>query len=448
MTVNKNIELKDFSTGKNNFSVDLQARAKKHLVFLHALHKLGIITLFLTESLLDDEVRKYQQTLKIFGVAATMDFRGDDRVFVGKSVRRYSELWLPLAAEAQRRNQDLIPPPDIAWMWHYHRLAPYWYSDHVKYLFCGDSVDASHPFVFQLEARCDDGSTTTSAAPAAMEKNSNETWPDGEHQDYAVIARATRDLFHELYPGESFFADSGGKTAAATTKSTTRFELSGFDVVAACQRQATFLWHVSSPKFSDNAFLREGIDNYLRFVKLTNHTKLCRFHRTNQMWLVPTYQIDCLWHTHILSNIQGYHTDVTRITGGGILDHDDSINDRLEGGVLDTSFQQTKELWKQVYSLEYYVQGGMHHGEPLVEFYRRDCFDPLSLRTKFVTNLAQSLGAINRDSEASSFSKTKNEWMPPNHPLAFIAERKTRSWHKNFLANPYKQGYVFGHGGE
>lgn len=426
------IELEEF---KNHFSVDLQVQAKKHLIFLHALHKLGITTQYLDEASLEDPVRQYSQTLQNLGVN-TISFRGNDRAFVGESLRRYSRLWLPLVARAKKDQMqiDLIPPPDIAWLWHCHRLAPYRYSQHVNALFLsktngGDNnkrvfdvaLETSHPFVFQID-------TDT-------HQNSNDTWSSDESNRnfLEIAAKLTRDLFEEMYPCESFFGASSTATAAQPNLGETRL-LSGFDVVAACQRQATFLWHISGPSFSDETFQREAIANYLRFVKLASHPK--RSSRSKMMWLVPTYQIDYMWHTHILSNIKDYHNDVGRITGGAVLDHDDSINDRSEGGSLDTGFQHTKQLWKEVYGCEYFVQGGMYTGEPPAEFYRRDYFSPpKAAKPVKPKQLQKDLRAV---VEATLFNDSDAlPFRPYNRDVYGRLAPST---------NRYKKDYVFGHG--
>lgn len=48
------------------------------------------------------------------------------------SVHRYVDCWLPLVAESPAQKEALIPPPDVAWLWHCHRLAPVHYECYVK----------------------------------------------------------------------------------------------------------------------------------------------------------------------------------------------------------------------------------------------------------------------------------------------------------------------------
>jgi hypothetical protein len=87
------------------------------------------------------------------------------------------------------------------------------------------------------------------------------------------------------------------------------------------------------------------------------------------MVLVPTYQIDLMWHTHILSSLSIYNKDCEAMIGS-TFHHDDSFNDRTEGGILDTSYRSTKELWRKEYGADYVVEGGMYRGEPPAPYFK------------------------------------------------------------------------------
>ena len=53
-----------------------------------------------------------------------------------ESHRRYRGLWLPLVAlsydNSTQREKDIIPPSDVAWLWHCHRLAPAGYKAFIE----------------------------------------------------------------------------------------------------------------------------------------------------------------------------------------------------------------------------------------------------------------------------------------------------------------------------
>ena len=473
------------------FSVDLVEQTKRHIIFLRTLHKQGITT-------------------------------DDKEELLEESFRRYSQLWLPFVAHHHHRNHHcaslddtnktnqtptnatdiaLIPPPDIAWFWHCHRLAPYRYAKYVRrVLFTKDHhdddhddvfkvLDPSHPFVVQLEKNNQDCNNTWRQLVSSLLLSSSSstvssalTNPDNE--DYAKISQCTRDLFAEMYPNESFFLESS--SSSATTTPATGHLLAGFNLIESCRRQATFLWQVSGPNFLlenndiNDTFLREGMTNYARFVKLTNHPQ--RREMSSSMSslispLVPTYQIDLIWHTHILSSIKNYHKDVMKLTAACattsgssrsrktiVLNHDDSIdNDRSEGSVLDTSFKQTRNLWKDVYGLEYVVMGGMYRGEPPPEYYHMDWTPSSQLpsiyasrsvkMTKYTANNDAFVSPSSPDVDPEGYVYRVGDWMPFNHDEGFVSPSshdvdRGGAWDRTLKRdNPYLEGYVYGLGG-
>jgi hypothetical protein len=174
------------------------------------------------------------------------------------------------------------------------------------------------------------------------------------------LAETTRTLWDELHPQETLFSDDAdGSSKNHSGKS---FLLDGLDLLASTERQVTFLWQISGPSFLDDVFLQDGKRQYYKFLKLRERPK------KDKVVLVSTYQIDLMWHTHILSNLSGYFTDCKAIMGN-ILNHDDSINERTADGPLDRSFKDTKALWKESYSEDYFVKGGMYRGEPPKAYY-------------------------------------------------------------------------------
>ncbi len=74
---------------------------------------------------------------------------------------------------------------------------------------------------------------------------------------------------------------------------------------------------MSGPRFANAAFLDEGVANYGRFLDLLR--------RHPGSFLVPTYQIDLIWHTHMLGSAAAYAADCSRLAGR-FINHDDSVN--------------------------------------------------------------------------------------------------------------------------
>jgi hypothetical protein len=349
------------------FSSDLVQLSKQHVDFLRALHRSGI----------------------------TLSKPSDE------SVRRYSELWLPFIAKYP--THQLIPPGDVAWLWHCHRLAPYKYLSYVRDKFCikGNNLsssspvfflDPSNPFEFQVQGYQHIIGFNEGSSLIVQE------W----------YCDATIELFQKMYPNENFFLDDD----CALQSSSGTSKLGGFDVAESCERQATFLWQVSQSKFSLDEFLHDGKRNYEKFARLAGSPN-------KPTYIVPTYQIDLMWHTHILASIEKYHHDHMNLTGR-VLPHDDSLNDRTEGGELDTNFQATKKLWSETYNEEYALPGGMYRGEPPPEFFCAD-WEPEPL-----IRAVEAVGL--------------NSWMSIADQNAFIAARPKSTDRSN--ANPKKHGYV------
>ena len=97
-----------------------------------------------------------------------------------------------------------------------------------------------------------------------------------------------------------------------------------------------------------------------------------------------------MWHTHI---------DCVSIMHS-TLHHDDSLSDRSDGGVLDTSFTETKSLWMKEYGTDYVLAGGKYRGEPPTEYFTTkwrsydDCLPSISMNVALIGRVgASSTGA-------------------------------------------------------
>ena len=171
---------------------------------------------------------------------------------------------------------------------------------------------------------------------------------------HAIFAESDEGNLPALWadPGTTFEQEVADLNAAYHDHGI-QFVLEGFDVAAACERQRTFLWQVSGPRFDEGYFLCDGARRYENFLRLMRSGE----------FLVPTYQIDLFWHTHILASASTYAADTRRLCGFE-LPHDDSVNDRAEGSKLNRQYEVTQKLWAENYGERYAVPGGMYHGEP------------------------------------------------------------------------------------
>jgi hypothetical protein len=365
-----------------DFSCDLVEESRKHVRFLEGLHADGTMLTPVSP----------------------------------RSLNRYINCWLHLVAREVADNEtiQLIPPPDVAWIWHCHRLAPMNYDCYVRKRF-ETLLEASPSFSFQREV--DDNNTD---------------------------AFLTRDSWYNAFPDEPFFLqdteDFSSDTAAIIVEQCRSLE--GFDLVSSTQNQAAFLWQVSGPKFREDEFLHAAVENYHKFLKLSSTKKKSRP-------LVPTYQIDLMWHTHMLWSLRGYHLDCMSIRGE-MFHHDDSLNDRRPEGTLDLAFQATKELWEKTYNQDYIVDGGMYRGEPPLVYYDVPAWQ-LALTTEAIGRALER--PIAAEAGASSTGKSAPRgWLDPKsdscddsgHPIFIAANARSKRVGVN--SNEKKDGYIFGAG--
>ena len=154
-----------------------------------------------------------------------------------------------------------------------------------------------------------------------------------DSRDYARTCAAF-GAFVAPAPGVGFAAsDSVATPAAIDDGKATEHEL-----VAAVIRHAGFLWQVSGAAYNDDAFLERAIARYERFVTLCASS--------NGGLLSPPYDVDLVWHTHILRGAD-YAAESAAMCGGkrGALDHDNS--EGMSGGpLLDAAWSRTLSVWK------------------------------------------------------------------------------------------------------
>ena len=328
--------MSEYDSSKGPFSVDLLEKSKDHISFLNGLHSLGV-TLHRPSK---------------------------------KSLERYRYQWLPMVYKCNlksNKNEEeklrLIPPPDIAWLFHCHRLAPFHYANYCRKR-------------FRITKTNNDRLLPDAEAPFSFQSETGEVHCGSEKE-----AKRTQKRWEKYYPNEPFFLESNeghGSQEMDDTSSPSLF-LDGFDLLGSTMRQSSFLWHISSPHFSDDQFLKVGIDRYHKFVLLrktiVDSQQKGQLNDTpkHPSMIVPTYDIDLMWHTHILSGLVFYHDDCRKLLGGSTLNHDDGVGeDRSEGGTLDVAFRETTALWKYSYGEDYSIAGGMYKGEPPKHFYSKE----------------------------------------------------------------------------
>jgi hypothetical protein len=342
------------------FSLDLVALSESHRQFLQYVHDLGVTRRVTTESL-----------------------------------RRYRELWLPLVAlsydeqndgmkqEREQFNHHLLPPPDVAWLWHCHRLAPVIYQKFLQEEFSVPKI--------QNETNAPSSSSPPSSGSIL---DLNDPQPQVAFSTAEESNAFTLRWWTRTYPDEPFFLSETADEKAAVSEphapvGAVESTLRGFDLLASASRQADLLWQVSSPELGTKSSLKKAVQEYHKFLRLNRLKKT--MNRTSSFPLIPTMAIDLVWHTHMTASLALYQKDCITICGSP-MDHDDTFTDRSAGGELDVSFQKTAKLWKEVYGEADYLSKGGYRGEPPGDYF----FASSSGKTQDATTA--SLSGINSNS--------------------------------------------------
>ena len=261
-----------------------------------------------------------------------------------KSFEQYQWYWLP--------SNSLISP-DVAWLWHCHRLAPSKYRAYMEKTFPSKNweiLPSSNPY------RLNDSRNSSSA----KDKTSAESQ---EHVDAA--------------------------------------KLDEFALLSSAKRQAELYWHLQ-PYFTDgvpNFDTELALNEYYQFLMLMKEYP--------KQTLVPTYLIDLYWHTHMTGgSVEDYATDCRNICGR-FIDHDDEYGDGDRDGVLGESFEATAKLWQQVYGDSTYKSKGGYRGPPPPDYYPK--MEPVDAENDaYIDSKALATKAIKLCTRVSAFFTFKN----------------------------------------
>ena len=129
-----------------------------------------------------------------------------------------------------------------------------------------------------------------------------------------------------------------------------------YDLIAAAARQKVFHYQVALPHYQDRLFLEKSLKRYKQYLFLKM--------KKPDIFLVPCYDIDLLWHTHMSHPV--CYKNVTELYLGTLLNHDDSVNDRSDGSRLNNSYAVTRQLWKTEFGESFSAYGAMYRGDPSV----------------------------------------------------------------------------------
>ncbi|GFY96048.1 hypothetical protein Acr_11g0003540 [Actinidia rufa] len=243
-----------------------------------------------------------------------------------RAIYRYKHLWLPLLAKHTKSefpDGPLVVPLDCEWIWHCHRINPVQYKMDCLGLY-GRILDNQHV----VSSVC------------------------------GTSKQQTENLWNKVYPNEPFEFSVCGYVKTVAENKVEASKSTCYDLVSAVKRQSSFYYQVSRPSTNNDRYLEAAVARYKGFLHLIKRNKE---NKTN-LFLVPTYDIDLIWHSHQLHPVS-YSKDLFAILGK-ILDHDDMDSDRTKGKKLDVGFCGTSKQWEETFGVRYWRAGAMYRGSP------------------------------------------------------------------------------------
>ncbi|OAE21704.1 hypothetical protein AXG93_1275s1150 [Marchantia polymorpha subsp. ruderalis] len=266
------------------------------------------------------------------------------------AIHRYWNNYLPLAAKFQSKGfpdavlaktgAHFVPPLDCAWIWHCHKLSPVRYASDCRRLF-GEIIDIR---TIPIEGTEMNNSERDSCTLWQME------YPD--------------EPYHLVQLWEDGTSMEFQNSLNRTPKETSLIE--PYNLEAAAARQAPFYFQVQRSWFTDDGYLEGALQRYKGYLFLIEQSLKNPMAKDRPVFLVPTYDIDLIWHSHQLHPIA--YARHTSARFGTILDHDDTDTDRGEGAKLHSSFLETCNKWWATFGTVYERAGAMYRGpEPQVE---------------------------------------------------------------------------------
>lgn len=288
------------------------------------------------------------------------------------AVYRYEAFWLPFLAE--NGDLDIVPPLDVLFVWHSHMLSPTAYASDCERLFgriLPSRVRSRTPQTIKLSEQL-------------WAKKFSRTMP--YYLDYKTNV-------HVIPPYTSKI----------------RYALS-----QAVERQADFYYNISLGHYKDPVFLDEAIKRYKKFIFLK---------RLNpQLYVVPMYDIDIVWHTHQLFP-DTYRRDMMANLQH-VLHHDDTTQDRSLNSKLTTSDHETRHKWFDLYGDRLPKNGCMYRGRTSKDFYQFitnfnfliEC-QRYPLYVRLIETTTATTGETKKDAQGKATTVVSLHDQPSNEPL-------------------------------
>lgn len=246
-----------------------------------------------------------------------------------------------------------LPPLDVAFCWVLHRLSPLAYNRDCVALFgtclpAGGNENQDVPLSgldFVSARNVDEPKSILARVQWACFANAVRS----TEKKRWFLSRCCRKEYQTYLPAYLWPRYHDGKKLQSAQFDVNLFLVSrwnnllSYSISAAAQRQKQFLYNVSLPYFDTEIAIERGAQRYKKFLMLMRDYK--------GLYFFPMYDIDLLWHAHILRSTEGYAED-TRQFVGRFVNHEEDDN-RKADGKLQNGFKRTVLLWKETFEEDY-----------------------------------------------------------------------------------------------
>ena len=208
----------------------------------------------------------------------------------------------------------------------------------------------------------------------------------------------------------------------------------GEDLVGCVLRQESFVKKMNTINWVHSTTAQEKLETslvrYQRFFRMLTDKNLKRM-------LVPTLDIDLMWHTHQLW-MYGYFHDCLNSPCHSAIDH----NDKIEEAKLDNGFEYTSKAYKKKFKEDYSIcycqycsELRVTKREKIKSFFKSSRSDDKKLYSTFKSASSENLLVL----ESPSHISTHNSIQLPTHTAETHRLKKPVPWS---TANSNFQFYV------
>ena len=251
-----------------------------------------------------EAAKRYVDTLKLIHQNVNLK----SNAVIRNAIWRYEVFWLPMVSKIQRKTEwnavkktQLIPPLDVYWIWICHMLSPKQYQ-----MDCNSLVYSVPDHTLLAEP------------------------------ERAKAMSRTRELWQKTHTDQPF--ETMGATNSEILDNYSS-QCKHYNLADASTTQIPFYFQVSLLHYRKNQFLAWSFDRYKKFLFLKKEQP--------DLFIIPTYDIELMWHSHLLHPVL-YGIDMSRTIGTPLIHDNLVINPSPTGNKLNSyGDSEARALWKR-----------------------------------------------------------------------------------------------------